>query len=63
LARLSVYSKAGFKTGYIDKTGRFVIRPQFDLAYSFSGGLARVEINGRVGYINKEGDFVWKPIK
>jgi hypothetical protein len=31
------------KMGFIDKTGSFVINPQFDYAFSFSDGLASVE--------------------
>ena len=30
--------------GYIDKAGKFVIKPQFNHAGSFSGGIALVEI-------------------
>ena len=43
----SVRSSAGF----IDKTGHYVINPQFDLADSFSDGLARVRIGDKWGYI------------
>ena len=42
-------------TGFIDKTGHFVINPQFGLANSFSDGLAQVRIGddetGKWGYI------------
>jgi hypothetical protein len=38
-------------------TGTFVINPQFDLAYQFSDGLARVRIGadktGKWGYISR----------
>jgi hypothetical protein len=52
----------GGKWGYIDRTGKFIIRPQFDEALNmeFSNGLARVKIDGKWGYINKTGKFVWK---
>jgi hypothetical protein len=43
------------KYGYIDKTGKIVIKPQFDFAESFSEGLAWVSISGKDGYINKTG--------
>ena len=60
--------------GYINQAGRFVIKPQFREARSFSEGLARVQLGGkwayrtrtgkivyRWGYINKEGEIVIKP--
>lgn len=48
------------KWGYIDKTGKMVIKPQFNCARSFSEGLARVWIDGKMGYINKTGKYIWK---
>jgi len=62
----------GDKWGYIDKTGRIVIKPQFDAAHPFTEGLALVEISppyesGRyysrrliIGYIDKTGKYIWK---
>jgi hypothetical protein len=53
------------KWGYIDKSGKMVIEPQFENALFFSGGLAHVspltgeEIRGMWGYIDKSGQFVW----
>ncbi|MCC6538584.1 MAG: WG repeat-containing protein [Bryobacterales bacterium] len=50
---------SGGTWGYIDRTGRFVIRPQFPGPMAiFSEGLARVEFDGKVGYINRTGRFV-----
>lgn len=46
------------KYGYIDKTGTLVIPAEYDLAYSFENGLARVQKNGYWGYINKAGKAV-----
>jgi hypothetical protein len=45
--------------GYIDKTGAIVIAPQFSLAWNFSGGLARVQVRGKMIYINKQGKTVF----
>jgi hypothetical protein len=45
--------------GYIDKTGALVITPRFSLAWNFSGGLARVEVGGKMIYINKQGKTVF----
>ena len=51
----------GGKWGYVDKTGIFVIKPQFDGALTFSGGLALVVAGDRLGYIDKTGKYVWNP--
>jgi len=45
-----------------DKTGKFVINPQFDNAASFSDGLARVEVGNKWGYIDKTGKFDQPPV-
>src|SRR5205823_2011220 len=39
------------KYGYIDKTGKIIIPPQFDFTDKFSEGLARVKIGNRWGFI------------
>jgi hypothetical protein len=43
------------KYGYIDKTGKIVIKPQFDKAYDFSEGLASISLNGKWGFIDNTG--------
>jgi len=68
----------GDKMGYIDQRGKIVIKPEFDMAFPFSRGVARVEIgmcyqeqklsgreseDCRFGYIDKEGRYLWKPSK
>jgi hypothetical protein len=62
-ARKAEYEYGGFvggKWGYIDRTGKYIIKPRFDKADPFSNGLARVELDDTWGYINKTGKFVWK---
>jgi len=56
------------KYGYIDNTGTLVVVPQFDDAFAFCQGLARVRVGGKGpfgegkwGYIDKTGKFVWGP--
>ncbi|MCR5424257.1 MAG: TonB family protein [Bacteroidales bacterium] len=49
------------KFGYFDRTGKLIIRPQFDDAGSFVDGFARVEINGKFGYIDTTGRCVITP--
>lgn len=50
------------KFGYIDTTGKLVIKLKFDFASEFKNGLARVEIGEKSGYINKKGVLVIKAI-
>jgi hypothetical protein len=51
--------------GYIDKTAKLVIPMQFRIAYGFKDGVALVGIGDvypeKWGYINKAGEYIWKP--
>lgn len=47
--------------GYIDHSGRFVIKPQYVFADDFSEGLAGVVVNRKYGFINKSGEMVIPP--
>jgi hypothetical protein len=49
------------KWGYIDKHGRLVIAPRFDIAGNFREGLASVTSNGRAGFIEPQGKYVIPP--
>jgi len=53
--------KLSGKWGYIDRTGRIVINPQFEEAGDFSEGLARVKTGGKWGYIDRTGRFLINP--
>jgi hypothetical protein len=44
--------------GFINKSGEFVIQPQFESAMDFSEGLAAVRIRGRWGFIDRSGALV-----
>lgn len=58
---LAVFSKDG-QYGYLDKTGKEVIKPAYKNALAFSEGLAPVlTTEGQWGYINKKGDMVIAP--
>lgn len=61
LARVSVWEEEGLLYGYIDKSGKEVIPPQFRDAGNFSEGLAPVFIDGKIGFIDKTGKFAIKP--
>jgi WD40 repeat protein len=57
LSRWRVYDKFGF----INKAGELVIKPQFDLTFNFSEGLAFVEKNGKYGFVDQTGRLVIEP--
>ena len=57
-----------YKTGFINRKGKFVIEPVFDKAHPFSEGLAAIKVthhpkigSRKIGYINKRGTVVVKP--
>lgn len=60
LAAVGIAEKNIFATryGYVNKNGEFVIKPIFDDATPFHGGLAEVTIDGKIGFINNKGNFV-----
>ena len=43
----------GDRWGYIDKSGKLVINPQFDNARPFSLDLAPVQVGSAWGYVNR----------
>ena len=47
--------------GYMNKSGKFVIEPQFESACEFLDGFAWVEYEGKWGMINEYGAYVIKP--
>ena len=49
------------KWGFIDRSGKIVIAPQFDGVSGFHDGLARVTAGGRVVFINVNGQIVLTP--
>ena len=46
--------------GYIDENAQWVIPPRYDSAGSFRDGLALVEKDGKLMYIDRSGTAVWK---
>lgn len=54
-----VYFSDGDKRGYFNmRDGKVVIKPKYEHAWIFSEGLAAVEVNGRIKFINTEGEVV-----
>lgn len=49
------------KIGFIDSSGKIIIKPVFLSAGEFSEGLAPARIAGTYGYIDKTGKFVIRP--
>lgn len=47
--------------GYIDRSGRLAIKPQYRFVDDFSEGLAGVVVDGKYGFINKQGEMVIPP--
>jgi hypothetical protein len=48
----------GPKWGFIDHTGKFVIKPQFRRVLPFSDGLAAADLSSRWGFIDNTGKFI-----
>jgi hypothetical protein len=48
------------KMGFIDTTGTWIIKADFDYAREFQGSLAAVRVGPHWGYINKSGEFVFQ---
>ena len=58
--------KGDNRWGYIDTSGEFVIAPRFamslnDSVDSFSDGLAKIRVRGKVGFIDRTGNLAIKP--
>ena len=49
------------KYGFIDKTGKVVIEPQYDYVEPFSEGMARVEAGDKWGFVDEKGKLVIAP--
>lgn len=49
------------KWGYINDSGDWIIEPQFDGAFEFSEGLAKIYQNGLYGYIESTGEYFIQP--
>jgi hypothetical protein len=46
--------------GLCDKNGRVIIPAIFDAITEYQGGLFQVKLNTQIGYMNKQGNYVWK---
>lgn len=58
----SVKNLRGIRWGFIDSRGRFIIKPQYELAYDFQeNGLAIISLGKKIGIININGQYVVIP--
>ena len=53
--------KVNGKYGFMDRSGKTIITPQFDGAGGFSEGLADVRVGAKWGYIDTKGSVVITP--
>lgn len=51
------HDKASGKFGYMNKSGKVILKPQFDYAEKFINGCAIVRIDDKLGAINNKGNF------
>jgi hypothetical protein len=59
LAAFCVKEKDDYKWGFVDKTGKVVINPQFAMVNNFSGGRCAVQnADKKWGFIDKEGKIL-----
>ncbi|MBC7795357.1 MAG: WG repeat-containing protein [Pyrinomonadaceae bacterium] len=49
------------KFGYINSTGKVVIKPQYETTMGFNEGLAATKLGGKFGFINTKGEWIIKP--
>lgn len=54
-----VWSGTGY--GFIDTSGQFVTRADFDMADDFHEGRARIQVEKRVGFVDTDGRMVIEP--
>lgn len=48
--------RIGDKWGYMDLAGNMIIEPQYDMAYDFKYGYAKVEVDDEIYHIDKQGN-------
>jgi hypothetical protein len=67
LVNIGTEKRWNYQWGYIDKEGKWVIKAQFDDAFPFSDGLARVMMKRgfskeKYGFIDRTGKMVVEPV-
>lgn len=49
------------KYGFVNGQGKWVISPQFDDAWGFNDGIARIKLKSKYGYIKMDGSYLLEP--
>lgn len=57
----SNYEDDGYDWGFIDTTGKLVIDFKYDMVTPFKNGITQVLLDGKIGYIDKTGKYIWEP--
>ena len=60
-ALVQVRHRYSYLYGYVDDTGRVIARPQYAIADRFSRGFAQIDVEGKSGLIDREGQVVLWP--
>ncbi len=55
------YSTENDKYGYCDGSGKVIVSPKYDLAWSFNEGMSPMKAGGKYGYVNDQGVEVISP--
>jgi hypothetical protein len=55
------YSASNDKYGFKDQLGKEIVTPKYDLAYSFTEGMAAVRLDGKYGYLDESGKVIVSP--
>ncbi len=53
--------KENDKYGYINENGKYIVKPKFEVAWSFIRGSAVVKEKGKYGIIDKDGKYIVEP--
>ena len=62
LARFKALNRIGVACwGYIDKAGDIAIQPEYDMAFDFGDGIARIQQDDLFGYIDPRGKVIIDP--
>jgi hypothetical protein len=54
-------TKCEYDWGFIDTSGKLVIDFKYDDVTPFLNGIAQVMVDGKIGYIDKTGKYIWEP--
>jgi len=53
--------KVNKKFGYIDRTGKIIVKPQYDYGEDLSHGMAKISVGNKYGFLDATGELVIEP--